>query len=227
MKARRVLLLLLLGPTPPVHARDAEVWASLEARVPMAPPGGLAPTALRFQAQPRWRTGPVALELVQVRGGLLWSPADLLRASVNMLVRGQHGRDATFRTEYRLDLEPTLQLELGGPWALSNRHRLEARWLPERLRWRYRTQVALTLEPAGVPLTPFLSEEALVDLSGRGLDENRVILGVRRPLLDGSWLEAGYLLRVAKREQAWQMSHILLLSLVFSPPPRPRPPAEY
>jgi hypothetical protein len=46
---------------------------------------------------------------------------------------------------------------------LQDRQRLEARWFPEGLRWRYRNQLSVRL-PVGA-VAPFLTEEVLIPLS--------------------------------------------------------------
>lgn len=217
------LLLLLCTLAPSAHAEGAGLWMTLETRFPVARPSSPIPTFLRFQTQPRWSAPPVTLELIQLRAGPVWDLHENFRGALNLLVRAQNGHESGFGYEYRLELEPTLLLRLGVAH-LSDRQRLEARWQSVGMHWRYRNQLALSLELEAAGWSPRASQEVFVNLSGEGLSESRTIVGLGRAIGEGSSLELGYQLLLQRHAEAWSVSHVLVLTLGFALPHTPPPP---
>ena len=217
---RGLLLLLVLLPllSAPARAAEHSTWLLVEMRQPLAPDGGWLPSLYRIQGQVRFHLfeGAPNLETVRIRTGPSWDWG-LLLLGANVFIAADRGLEGNFREELRGELEPTLQLDLGR-LNVSDRNRFEYRWFLQETRWRYRNRLRLQLSPQDWWARPFASEEAFVDLSGQGFNENRAQLGLSFKLSDSAQLEAAYMLLTQERQARWLFTHTLVLYYQFEPP---------
>ena len=167
---------------------DFETWIWAEARVPVI----TAPTP----AFPRldWRVFTDAR--MNVRSGglsqLFFRTGPLLYVTSWMFI-GLHGtvyadrlgkpagdlEAGDFDQEARVELEPNLFWRLGD-FTFNDRNRLEYRWREYETRYRYRNQLRVNYAPRGAAWIPFVWDELLVDLSGKGVNQNRFNVGLGR-----------------------------------------------
>jgi hypothetical protein len=223
MSARWLAVPLVLGLLVPAGARGEvlAVWTSLDARMRVGPEGSPRPTWLRGSTDTRFDTRAPGLDTLQLRVGPMWEAHDALLLGLYLLASARQDEPRAFLQEYRVELEPTLRFQLG-QFDLEDRNRLEFRWRPTGILWRYRNQLQLYRESEDSPWRPVVSAEALVDLSGEGFNESRFILGLGRQLRGDSRLEVAYMLLVERRPGAdWRRVHGLVFTLLFNPP-RPR-----
>lgn len=196
-------------------ADQAQAWLSTEARIPVAPEGSLPPTSVRLASQVRLRPDSPAVDTLAVRIGPLWELGEWLRAGAHLEARAalEEGR---LREEFYVDVEPTLRTRWGAV-ELAMRQRLELLLHPAGQAW-YRNRLQARLRPEDMPWRPFASYELFWRLGGGRVNEHRARLGMGFDLPHAVRLDAGYQLRVVSPERAgWQVTHVLLLNVLFAP----------
>jgi Protein of unknown function (DUF2490) len=203
------------------------VWTSLEARVPVAGPGSLVPSHLRWVTETRFGRPAGGVSLLLVRAGPLWDVHPNLLVAVNAVQNVQAESARSFVPETRVELEPTVRASFG-PLALNQRLRLEHRWFPGERRVRVRLQERLSYRPAGQFWAPFVSSEAHADLSGEGFNEWRNVVGVSLQAGEALRVDVGYMARfeaeaggATRQGTSWGLDHVLSLALAFSPKAAP------
>jgi hypothetical protein len=218
-----LLLAIALAMTSATGARaDGEVWLWTEARVPVV--SSTAPDFPRLDwrvfsdvrinkrseglAQAFLRTGPLLYttpwSFVGVHGTVY----------SDRLTSGVHDQEA------RLELEPNFFGRIGD-FTFNDRNRGESRWRESGHRWRYRNQLRISYAPRGARWIPFVWDEVLVDLSGLGLNQNRLQFGLGRMLSATTRLDVGYMIRSREDPTGWVHDHVLNLYLFIDVP---RPP---
>lgn len=206
---------------------DFETWIWAEARVPVIK----TPTP----AFPRldWRVFTDAR--MNVRSGglsqLFFRTGPLLYVS-NWMFIGLHGtvyadrlgkpagdlEAGDFAQEARVELEPNLFWRLGD-FTFNDRNRLEYRFREHETRYRYRNQLRVNYAPRGAVWIPFVWDELLVDLSGKGVNQNRFEVGLGRMLNAHTRLDVGFMVRSRKEDDGWKNDGVLNLYLFLDVPP--------
>lgn len=211
---RAAPLLILLAS---VARAEPMIWLVAESRVPFSADAsaGAAPESLRLYTETRLAPTTNHVDEVFFRVGPIWELHEYLflaahgTAVINDAAAGP-------ANELRLELEPNLRGRLG-QFTFNDRNRLEYRLIDDESRFRYRNQFRLNWAPEGAKVMPFLSEEMLIDLSGLGFNQNRLIVGVGFQVRADTRLDAGYLLRSRYAANAWAHDHAFWAQLVYTP----------
>jgi hypothetical protein len=190
--ARTLLAAALIAAVPAPARAEVEVWSQFETEVLLEPRTGLAPAKLGFVTDVRFNGDRPGLERVQLRWGPRWDLPGPFTLGLNHTAYLQQPEPGVYVQEQRAELEPQVRGELG-PLTWRDRSRLELRWRPDALRWRYRNQLRVEGEIAP-GWQPFVSDEVFVDLAGPTWNENRITLGLSREVAGAGW-ECGYTLR--------------------------------
>ncbi|MBX3226568.1 MAG: DUF2490 domain-containing protein [Labilithrix sp.] len=222
---RRIAVLVcssLLAVPRPARA-DGELWVWVENRVPVlrAERPTFPRIDWRFVGDFRVNKRSEGLNQAFLRTGPLFFVTDWLFVATQGTVYADRVKDGVHQTEARTELEPNLFGRIGD-FTFNDRSRFESRWRTDsEHRWRYRNQLRINYAPVGAKWIPYAWNEVLWDLSGLGVNQNRLQFGLARMLNTTTRLDVGYMIR--SREDAmgnWAHDHILNLYLFLDPPPR-------
>lgn len=247
-----VLTAALSYAAPSLARADFEAWQQVEMRVPIVstPTPTFPRLSLRVYGEGREAGRFGGLYDSYLRVGPLFWVAPFLFIGVHGTLEGTRtaggcaeGAPATCGTyvfEFRTELEPNFFGRLG-PFTFNDRNRLEFRWRESGMRYRYRNQLRVNLQPPRWRVYPFIMDEVLFDFSD-GFNQNRATAGVAVDIRPGTRLDIGYTFRSRQtpatggQPAAWAHDHIMLLTFVVdlavappappaSTPPAPAPPA--
>lgn len=218
MRPRSALLLvpaLIAMSALPAHAQEA--WTLYEVRVPLTEGRSLLPNTFRILND--YRYGPAYPWIGQalLRVGPMWDVHPNLALATNFTSNVEQTSPGVFEQEFRGEVEPHLRWRLGDI-SLNNRHRVEMRRFQTETRWRYRTQVRLTLQRPEAVWAPYASEEIFMDMKGGSYNQNRLSVGLSYLFSPNARSDFGYLLRSKSAAAGnWDTDHVLSVSLVFNP----------
>ena len=224
-----LLSVAILVVTLPARA-DFETWIWAEARIPViqAP----TPTFPRLDwriftdARMNVRSGGLA-QLFLRTGPLLYVTRWMFIGLHGTVYADRLGKPAgdleagDFAQEARVELEPNLFGRLGD-FTFNDRNRLEYRWREHETRYRYRNQLRVNYAPRGAVWIPLVWDELLVDLSGKGVNQNRFEIGVGRMLNAHTRVDVGFMVRSREEDDGWKHDGILNLYLFLDVPPQAR-----
>lgn len=212
---------------PPARAAEPEAWIWLETRVPLVDRLPLTdrPVQLRLFSDLRLgqRYGGLGWQIM--RAGPLWHLGQGFFVGTHLAFISNQSSPGNWDQEYRVDIEPNFSGRLGD-WLWSDRHRLE--W---RVRVgagtqhpRYRNLLRMQYAPAGLAWQPFAWLEPLFDFNAEGfaanplgLAQNRVAVGVARPLGSDARVDLALLLRSRFGAGTWAHDPIANVTLFFAP----------
>lgn len=200
---------------------DVESWNWVEVRVPFSEGQHGLPNSFRLVTDARYAGRYEGLGQIYVRMGPVWELHPNLSLAAHLTAQTDLGAGGTHEQEHRLELEPTIRGQRGD-FSWSDRNRLEYRHRQRSAgtsdSWRYRNRVRVNYAPPGSAWFPFVSDEVFVDLSGQGLNQNRLSMGLGRVLNESSRLEVGYGFRSRLASAGgWEHDHLALASFFFAP----------
>lgn len=226
--ARRLALaacavsLALLTTATPARA-DGEAWFWIENRVPIVRAD--RPTFPRLDwrvfVDVRTNTRSEGLSQAFLRTGPLLFANDWLFVAAHGTIYSDRLASGVHDQEARLELEPNFFGRIGD-FTFNDRNRVESRWRESGQRWRYRNQLRVNYAPKGAKWIPFIWNEVLFDLSGAGVNQNRLDMGIGRMLSDTTRFDVGYMIRSREEPIGWVHDHVLNFYLFFDAPPPPR-----
>lgn len=206
-----------VAQSPGLAGEGLEGWGLVEIRVPWSGrAGGPWPHSLRLINDFRQAPRVGGLQHALARGGPVWNLHPDFSFATNLTAGIELPRLGAQQSEYRLELEPTWR-QRWGPLALVQRGRAEWRVFPSQSRLRLRAQVRATWHQEGWPLLPFVSQEAFVEPTNLGFNQNRLQLGASWRGREDSRLDLGYLWRPRLSAEGWSHDHALMLTLFFAP----------
>lgn len=192
---------------------DAGAWIWSETRLALHNGSPSFPrTQLRLWTDTRFMGNADGLAQQFLRVGPLVHVMPWLFVGVHGTVYADRLATGQFAQEVRVELEPNFHGRLGD-FTVNDRNRLEYRWRDTEARWRYRNQLRVNYAPEGSAWIPFIWDEVLIDLSGLGFNQNRLMGGVGWAFAKGTRVDVGYMLRSAKAVDAWNHDHIGVLYL--------------
>ncbi|APR80241.1 Hypothetical protein A7982_05588 [Minicystis rosea] len=124
-----------------------------------------------------------------------------------------------FTQEVRAELEPNFFWRLGD-FTFNDRNRLEYRHRSYEDRYRYRNQLRVNYAPIGAKWIPFIWDELLVDLSGKGVNQNRFDIGIGRMMSDQTRVDLGFMIRSRKEDDGWKHDGVVNLYVYVDVPPK-------
>lgn len=194
---------------------DGEAWIWAELRLPVTESTELFPrTTLRVLAESRINGRSNGLDMSILRAGPLFDVTSWMFIGVHGTILADRATDDRFVQEIRAELEPNLYGRWGD-FTFNDRNRLELRYRDVETRYRYRNQLRVNYAPEGQWWMPFVWDEILVDLSGLGLNQNRVMAGVGLFTSASTRIELGYILRSREEATRWEHDHIGAVNLFF------------
>jgi hypothetical protein len=199
---------------------DQEAWVWVENRVPIVRAEGakFPRIDLRTFVDVRVNRRNGGLHQSFFRAGPLFFLSSFLFVGVHGTIYADRLASGAFDQEARFELEPNLFGRLGD-FTFNDRNRFEARFREDSTRYRYRNQLRVNYAPKGAKWIPYLWEEVLVDLSGLGVNQNRLSFGLGRMISDSTRLEAGFLLRSREDASGWTHDRIATVYFFFDVPP--------
>jgi hypothetical protein len=211
---------LLAAPAP--ARADVESWNWFEARVPVSDGQHGLPDTLRLWTDARFGGRYPGLGQLFFRVGPVWELHPNWFLATHLTTYADQISPGAFEQENRFEFEPNYRGRFGD-WTVGDRNRLEYRWgRPAGARWRYRNLFRVNYQPEGATLFPYVWNEALVDLSGLGFNQNRSAIGISKVLSDSTRLDVAYLLRArGSAAGAWETDHILNVYMIFQPKAAP------
>jgi hypothetical protein len=220
--------LLALSLAPPARA-DGEAWLWFENRVPIlrtdAPAAGRIDWRIFSDVRLNGRSDGLAQAFLRM--GPLFYASSWLFIGTHGVIYSDRLANGTHDQEARIELEPNIFFRVGD-FAFNDRNRGEYRWRDSGERYRYRNQLRISYAPKGARWIPYIWDEALIDLSGLGFNQNRASAGLGRLLTDTIRLDVGYIFRSREERGDWSHDHILNLYFYFDVPPKvePKAPAD-
>lgn len=224
-KWRKLFLLTLLWPLSlPVQARDlhGEFWGSTEFQLniteetsPLLAWHDVIPDRLRVYSEAQFASD-LGLQQSLLRVGPVWVLWPWLNVATHLASVSAAGTDKQFIQELRCEFEPSLSGELLPDLRWNNRHRLEYRIRPDKQSWRYSTRLGLNYRIAKSNWTAFVSDELHFELSGSGLNQNRLLLGLSYQLTPSTQLSLSWINRLLPLETSWNAENGVFLSLYYS-----------
>ncbi len=208
-----ILVMFLVLPRP---ALAQEVWTLYEVRVPLTEERSLIPNYFRILNDYRYGPGYPWIGQALLRIGPMWDLHPNLALATNFTSNVEQSSPGVFEQEFRGELEPHLRWRLGD-LSFNNRHRLEMRRFPAETRWRYRTQLRLTIQRPEAVWAPFVSDEIFADPSTGTWNQHRLTAGLSYLYSANARTDIGYLLRSKLAGSAWESDHVVSVSLVFNP----------
>ncbi|MBX3189179.1 MAG: DUF2490 domain-containing protein [Labilithrix sp.] len=222
MRWRLALLALMAALTAPRAARaDGEAWFWIENRVPVVRTDTPAFPRLdwRVAADVRFAKRAGGIAQAFLRTGPLLYTTDWMFVGLHGVVYSDRLPTGAHDQEARVEVEPNFFGRVGD-FTFNERNRLESRWRDSGHRWRYRKQLRVNYAPKGAKWIPFMWDEILVDLSGLGVNQNRLEFGLARMLSDTTRLDVGYMIRSREDVVGWAHDHILNLYLFIDVVPK-------
>lgn len=217
MRQLQALLLAAVFLLLPSRAASAQqLWTLYEVRVPLTEGRSIVPNYFRILNDYRYGPGYPWIGQALLRIGPMWDVHPNLALATNFTSNVEQTDPGVFEQEFRGELEPHLRLRLGD-LSFNNRHRLEMRRFPTDTRWRYRTQLRLTLQRPEAVWAPYVSDELFADLTTGAWNQNRFTVGLSYLYSPNARTDVGYLLRSKLSGGAWESDHVLTVSLVFNP----------
>jgi len=212
------LLLPLLAVAPSVARADTEAWANVEMRAPLVQGNPWLPNQLRVWSDFRFGYRYPGLGLTALRVGPMWDLHPNLLLALHATSLSLQTQPGVFVTETRLEVEPTLRLQVG-PVLLLDRNRFEWRARPGIARpfWRYRNLLRAQWQPEGSDWMFFVSDEYLTHFA-TGFDQNRASVGVGHVFAPGTRVELSYMLRTRATPGGLENDHVGVVLLFFAPP---------
>ncbi|WP_044239252.1 DUF2490 domain-containing protein [Chondromyces apiculatus] len=229
MTCSSATLLALAALTVPLtftsRARaDHEVWLWLETRSPLL--RAASPTFpridLRTVTDVRVNGRSEGLAQSFFRTGPLFYLSDFLFVGVHGTIYADRLASGAFDQEARFEVEPNLFGRIGD-FTWNDRNRFEVRFRESGVRTRYRNQLRVNYAPKGATWIPFVWNEALVDLSGLGLNQNRLQIGLGRMMSPSVRFDLGLMLRSRGEETGWVHDRVINAYLLLDIPPLARP----
>jgi Protein of unknown function (DUF2490) len=219
------LALLGLFTSLSAAAQGAEAWAVFEYRLLLAEQPERPRVSLRINSDNRFAQLSGGLDLTFLRvGPLVELRPWLLLAAHGTAISDKLGSGA-HSTEYRLELEPTLQGRRGDLTWLD-RNRVEYRF-GDKERLRYRNLLRVNYAPKGARWLPFVWNEVMLEQdleveggADEGLNQNRLSAGVGYVIREGTRFDVGYLRRSKKAGGEWLGDNVLWTSLLVALPSR-------
>ncbi len=210
----------LLAAAGPVRAaeHDAALWSVGTLRVPLT-----ERLSWHLTGQARWVDEIDTFERGVVRSWLSLSLPRRFGAAL--------GYDAHIFDNPRSTVEQRFWQQLAhsvtwGPVTTRTQGRLEERFFEgvDKVAWRARFLVGWTIDlprsfQAVVQNDFFVNLNENRRVTYRGLGEDQLFVGVRRPLGRGLRLEAGYLMQFLERRGRDLFNHTLVLGFAYSAPP--------
>lgn len=127
----------------------------------------------------------------------------------------RENKNGEWETEHRAHLNGTLKFPLMG-CRISQRNRLEYR-MPEGAdnKWRYRSKLtaALPRKFTSAGINPYLAYEALFDLHGDNLTENRAYAGLQARPAKFLKADLSYMWQTLYRNSDWLDLHVIYVAL--------------
>jgi hypothetical protein len=205
---------------------DGEAWVWIENRIPILRTDAPAAGRIDWRVFTDFRANGRSEGLAQafLRMGPLFYASSWLFIGTHGVIYSDRLANGTHDQEARIELEPNVFFRVGD-FAFNDRNRGEYRWRDSGERYRYRNQLRISYAPKGALWIPFIWDEALVDLSGSGFNQNRASAGLGRLLTDTIRLDVGYIFRSRKESGDWSHDHVLNLYLYFDVPPKVEPKA--
>lgn len=205
-----------------VARADQEAWLWIENRVPVVrtEKPGFPRIDIRTFADVRINRRSDGLAQSFLRVGPLFYLTNFLFVGLHGTIYADKLKSGVFDQEARIELEPNLFGRLG-VFTWNDRNRFEVRFREAETRYRYRNQLRINLAPKHWRTIPFVWDEVLVDLSGLGLNQNRMEIGVGRQLWPHVRLDAGFMVRSREDASGWQHDGILNLYLFIDAPALP------
>lgn len=205
--------------TPSPARADGEVWIWVENRVPIVRTDTPSFPRLDWRIFTDFRLNNRSGGLAQafLRTGPLLYTTDWLFVGVHGTIYSDRLASGAHDQEARFELEPNFFGRFGD-FTFNDRNRLESRWRDSGHRWRYRNQLRLSYAPRGAKWIPFAWDEVLVDLSGLGVNQNRLEFGLGRMLSDTTRLDVGYMIRSREDTAGWAHDHVLNVYLFLDVP---------
>ncbi|MFP5503015.1 MAG: DUF2490 domain-containing protein [Candidatus Sericytochromatia bacterium] len=210
-----VAALVTLLPAAPAMA-DVENWNWIETRVPLSDGQAGAPSQLRVFADSRYGLRYPGLGWLFLRVGPIWNLHPNWFLATHYTTAIEQTAPGAMAQEHRIEIEPNFFGRLGD-FTYNDRNRLEYRYRVTGATWRYRNQLRFQYQPEGATWAPFVWDEALVDLSGQGFNQNRAAIGLAHLLNANTRVDAAYILRSRLGGGVWEQDHVLNLTLCFTP----------
>ncbi len=209
-----MLAQLITLPLKLLLAGQPEAWAGLEARVPVQETSKVLPSSMRWITETRTDFLAHGQSFALLRGGPMWDLHPNLLVNFNLVTALQRS-GSSFSQELRAEFEPNVRLRLG-PLSINSRHRTEARWFLAGVRFRYRHQARVGLNPK--PVAPFLAQETHFDLTAGNISELRNVFGASWAVNGSLRVDLSFLWRVRPlRTGGWDSAPIVLFTLVLNP----------
>lgn len=207
-----------------------EVWALMEARVPVyGAPGAIPRLALRFIGEFRFAGRSDGLYQGLFRTGPVIDVTDHLVLAVNFVAAGDRTATGGLTREFRAELEPLFHQRLRLVQIMA-RQRVELRFREKDTVVRTRFLGRLNFGPERWRLAPYLLEEIFFLLNEEGLNQSRTHVGLSIHIRDGMRVDVAYLLRARLQLRAagfadpdpsparwWYLDHGLLVNMVVGP----------
>lgn len=211
----------------PAFAGDLETWDWFEARVALTDGQYGLPNSVRFVTDARFGTRYAnGLGQMFFRFGPLWE------LHPNLLLGLQHtvypnqfdpeGQPGVYEVVHRPELEPNLRARFGD-FTLNDRNRFEYAVSSRTSFFRYRNQLRVNYQPAGLDWFPYVWNEVFYQ-SNAGLNQNRASVGIAHAMSPDTRLELGYILRSRSTPAGWENDHVANVYLLFAPQIKPAYP---
>ena len=211
------------------RAQGAEAWAVFEYRLLLREQQEKAPRlSLRLNSDTRFAQLTEGIDLMFLRVGPLVDVKPWLVLGASLTAVSDKLGSGLQSSEYRLELEPTLQGRRGNlTWSDRNRGELRA---GDKLRLRYRNLLRVNYAPPGARWLPFVWNEAMIEAdlqaeggADEGFNQNRLSAGVGYVLRDATRLDVGYIRRSKTVAGEWFGDNVLWVSLFIGIPPKAAP----
>lgn len=125
-----------------------------------------------------------------------------------------------YAQEGRFEIEPNFFGRIGD-FTFNDRNRFEYRYRSYDERTRYRNQLRVNYAPKGAVYIPFVWNEVLIDLAGKGVNQNRLEIGVARMFTPTTRVDFGFMWRARLEDSGFQHDGVVNVMILLDAPPKP------